>query len=235
MCGRFTYLYKWQQLARLMRLVQWPQVELEPRFNVAPTQVAPVVRHSADCAREGLMLRWGLVPHWSDDLAIGNRHINARSETAASKPAFRQAFAQRRCIVPVSGFYEWRLMSDGRTKQPYRIGRIDGEPFMLGGLWDRSMIAGVPLESFTILTTSPNGLMAALHDRMPVLVAESDHDLWLDRAPLPESERARILQPAEMEGFEALPVSRLVNNPKVDTPEVAARVPEPDESSGFLF
>jgi putative SOS response-associated peptidase YedK len=170
-----------------------------------------------------------MVPHWSHDLAIGNRHINARSETAAGKPAFREAFARRRCLVPVSGIYEWRLMPDEKTKQPYWIGRSDGEPFALAGMWDRSMIADVPLESFTILTTSPNELMGRLHNRMPVLVAESDFELWLNPQPLTPQEQERLLQTSPMDGFTALPIGRLVNNPKVDSPEVMAPVPAPDD------
>lgn len=235
MCGRFTYRYRWQQLAKLMRLIRWPEVELTPRFNVAPTQPAPVVRTGAGGVRESAMLRWGLVPHWSQDLAIGNRHINARSETVESKPAFRGPFRDQRCIVPVSSFYEWRLLRDGKTKQPYSIGRSDGEPFYLAGLWDRTTIEGEPLDSFTILTTSPNALMSRLHDRMPVLVAESDVDRWLDPNPLPHAERDRLLQPSPMQGLEAVPVGRLVNSPRLDSPDLLTPVPEPDEKDGFLF
>lgn len=235
MCGRFTYRYTWQRLAGLMGLVRWPSVELTPRYNVAPSQSAPVVRLGADGAREGVLLRWGLVPSWADDPAIGHRHVNARAETASTKPAFKGAFAGQRCLVAVSGFYEWRVLRDGKTKQPYQIARCDGEPFVLGGLWDRCVIDSTPLESFTILTTTPNELMSRLHDRMPVVVGDADFDLWLSGGPLADAERVRLLGPRPWNGFEVFPVSRLVNSPKIDAPEVSARVAEPNDSDGFLF
>ncbi|MCC6971540.1 MAG: SOS response-associated peptidase [Phycisphaerales bacterium] len=235
MCGRFTYRYTWQRLSGLMGLVRWPSVEITPRYNVAPSQTAPVVRLSADGTREGDLLRWGLVPSWSDAPSIGHRYINARAETVGVKSAFRIAFSRQRCLVPVSGFYEWRVLRDGTTKQPYLISRTDGEPFALAGLWDRCVMDGAAIESFTIITTSPNELMSRLHDRMPVVIDESDFDRWLEDVPLGDAERSRLLGAKPWDGFEMFPVGRLVNSPKIDAPEVSARVAEPDESEGFLF
>ncbi len=218
-----------------MGLIRWPSVELTPRFNVAPSQSAPVVRLSADGTREGDLLRWGLVPSWADDPAIGHRHVNARAETVGVKPAFRVAFSSRRCLIPVSGFYEWRVLRDGKTKQPYLITRTDGEPFALAGLWDRCVIDAATIESFTIITTSPNDLMSRLHDRMPVVIDEPDFDRWLEGVALGGGERCRLLDAKPWNGFEMFPVSRQVNSPKADAPELASRVPEPNEGGGFLF
>ncbi|MFA6043750.1 MAG: SOS response-associated peptidase [Phycisphaerales bacterium] len=235
MCGRFTYRYQWRQLAEMLRLIYWPGVELTPRFNVAPTQDAPVIRLAADGTREGVMLRWGLVPSWADDPSVGGRNINARAETIAEKPTYRQAFAARRCLVPVSGFYEWRTLADGKTKQPYWIGRHDGEPFWLAGVWEQSGVGGQTLESFSILTTSPNDFMRALHDRMPVLVAPTDVETWLAATPLNPPERERLLAPSPMLDFEMFPVSRRVSSPQAEGPELIARVEVPPDFQGFLF
>lgn len=235
MCGRFTYRYTWRRLAELMGLIRWLSVELTPRFNVAPSQSAPVVRLSADGTRQGDLLRWGLLPSWADDPAIGNRHVNARAETVGVKSAFRVAFSRQRCLVPVSGFYEWRVLRDRKTKQPYLIARADGEPFALAGLWDRCVIDSTSIESFTIITTSPNDLMSRLHDRMPVMIDEPDFDRWLEGVALGDAERARLLEARSWNGFEMFPVRRLVNSPTIDAPEVVGRIAEPDESEGFLF
>lgn len=230
-CGRFTYLYRWRELVELMRLLGVPTPELTPRYNVAPTQRAPVVRAVED-GREGVMLRWGLVPPWAEDVAVGSRSINARSETVATKPTFREAFKARRCLVPVSGFYEWRVMGDG-TKQPYYITRLDRSPFALAGLWEPPTRVQPETGTFTILTTSPNALMRPLHDRMPVIVASADYDLWLRRESIADADVERIVQPIADSGFEAYPVSRRVNSPRNDGPDLVARVAEPE--SGTMF
>jgi len=224
MCGRFTYLYTWKQLHRLMELVSWPPEELSPRFNVAPTQMAPVIRASAGGLREGVMLRWGLVPAWAEDLTIGNRLVNARGETIAEKPAFRQALAKRRCLVPVSGFYEWKTQAG--AKQPFWIGRLDREPFLLAGLWEKWSKAGETVETFCLITTTPNPLMAAIHDRMPVIVAPADYQAWLDPANQNAAAIQPLIRPFSDEGFEARRVSRRVNSPKLDDPSLL----EPDKS-----
>lgn len=225
MCGRFTYLFKWKQLLKLLELTSWPEVELVPRFNVAPMQLAPVVRVDDAGERVGAMLRWGLVPSWADDPAIGGRLINARGETIAEKPAFRTAFAKRRCLVPISGFYEWKTSELPKAaKQPYWIGRADREPFMLAGVWERWRRDEEVIDSFTIITTTPNPLMSGLHDRMPVIIESANHGAWLDPSNTDPAGLAAMLRPAETVGFEAYPVSTRVNSPKIDDPSLIVPV-----------
>jgi putative SOS response-associated peptidase YedK len=158
------------------------------------------------------------VPFWAEDQSIGSRMINARSETAASKPSFRDAFKKRRILIPASGFYEWKQEEEG-VKQPYYIQRLDGQPFSLAGLWERWEKGAAPLESCTILTTEPNSLIAPLHSRMPVIIAPGHYDLWLD----PSAETAALtalLAPYAAAELNANPVSRLVNSPANDSPEL---------------
>jgi putative SOS response-associated peptidase YedK len=223
MCGRFTYFFLWKQLHLLMDLVAWPGAELSPRYNVAPTQMAPIIRRRADGGREAAFARWGLVPAWADDPTIGTSLINARSETVASKPTFRTAFAQRRCLVPISGFYEWRARPWG--KQPHLIRRVDQEPFALAGLWEVWKHQGESVESFTILTTTPNALMEPLHDRMPVILDAGGMSRWLDpKSAAPEL--IDLIRPCSVEGFEAFPVSRRVNGTRIDEPGLMVRCEE---------
>ncbi len=190
-----------------------PPFPLSPRFNIAPTQQAPLAHGPG---REIVNMRWGLIPRWAKDPSIGNRLINARAETAADKPSFREAFRRRRCLIPADGFYEWKTEAYG--KQPWLIRRAEGRGFALGGLWERWDGPNGPKESFTILTTRPNATVGALHDRMPVIVPPSAFDLWLD----PEADDPllleNILRPAPDTWLEAYPVSRLVNNPGNDEP-----------------
>ncbi|MCL4743210.1 MAG: SOS response-associated peptidase [Phycisphaerales bacterium] len=219
MCGRYTYLFKWKQLHRLMELLSWPVEELSPRYNVAPTQPAPVVR-LGEGGRIGAMLRWGLVPSWADDPSIGGRMINARAETAAQKPAFRSAFARRRCLVPISGFYEWRAVEGRKAKQPYWIGRADREPFALAGLWERWEKRGEPVETFTILTTAANDLLRPIHDRMPAVVERDDYGVWLGERDADPAALTSLLDSRPWEGFEAVAIGTRVNSPRNDDPAV---------------
>src|SRR5439155_15824792 len=162
-----------------------------PRYNVAPTQFIPLVRPAADRpGREVATAKWGLVPSWAEDPGIGSRMINARSETVATKPAFRSAFKKRRCLVPATGFYEWEKV--GAKKLPHLFTVSDGRPFALAGLWESWHRDGEELESFTIVTTEANELLAKYHDRMPVIVHPNDYDLWLRGAP---QEVGAVLQP----------------------------------------
>ncbi|MBE7448693.1 MAG: SOS response-associated peptidase [Kofleriaceae bacterium] len=168
-----------------------------PRWNVAPTQPAPVVLTRAGRATLGL-LRWGLVPHWADDLAIGVRHINARAETAAGKPAFRDSLRRRRCLVAADGFYEWRR--DGKRRVPHWFGPGGGGPVTFAAIWDRwrrrDAPAGAPwVESFAILTTAAAPLVAPLHERMPVVVAAADRARWLAADDLPAEAVTDLLAP----------------------------------------
>jgi putative SOS response-associated peptidase YedK len=211
MCGRFTLTTPMPVLAELFL---FPEAATpEPRYNIAPTQAVATVRALAGIdKRELAFLRWGLVPSWADDLAIGNRLINARSETVAAKPSFRSAFKCRRCLVLADGFYEWQKL--GTRKQPFYFRLRDGKPFAFAGLWERWEKAGAPVESCTILTTEANDVLRPVHERMPVILGPKDYDLWLDPSPQkPELLQAllRPYPPGEMTGF---PVSPLVNNPR---------------------
>ena len=215
MCGRYTLSAPGSAVAELLELETTPQ--LVPRYNIAPTQESAVVR-SAGGGRSLAELRWGMVPYWARDPGIGGRMINARAETAATKPAFRSSLRRRRCLVPADGFFEWRRTPAG--KQPYLIRLAGSEPFAFAGLWDRWVPhQGEPIESFTILTTRPNERLAPLHDRMPVILQPRHHELWLD----PEETRAErleaALQPFPADEMTLFPVSTVVNKPANDTPE----------------
>jgi putative SOS response-associated peptidase YedK len=218
MCGRYSLTTPVEALRRLFRFEQLPN--LAPRYNIAPTQQAPVVRSSGS-GREIVMLRWGLVPSWAKEIA-GAPLINARGESVAEKPSFRNAFAKRRCLVPADGFYEWPVRADG-VKQPWRIGRRDGEPFAMAGLWESWRApGGEDVESFTIVTTAANGDIAPLHDRMPVILATNDHDLWLNAAA-PRAEILALLRPYPANELRAYAVSTRVN--KVANDDAACIAP----------
>lgn len=214
MCGRFTLTASPDQLATLFELPQEPMVV--PRYNIAPTQPVAVVRMNPQAAaREWALTYWGLVPSWAKDPSMGARMLNARSETVTEKPAFRAAFKRRRCLVPASGFYEWK--KEGKGKQPYYITMPDGSPFAIAGLWEYWAGAdGSALESCTLLTTSANGLMQPLHDRMPVIVQPEDYAQWLgsgrDETPQALDQLQHLLRPYADDGLVAYPVSTYVNN-----------------------
>jgi putative SOS response-associated peptidase YedK len=201
-CGRYTHRFTWRELHGLMDL-RWPTtLELAPSWNVAPTQEAPIVREAERGGvrgREVVMARWGLVPSWARDESIGGRMINARSDTAPEKPAFRSAMKRRRCVVPVSGFYEWERSGPG-PKRPWYIRRADDRVMLLAGLWE-SWTGGPDgparpaLDTFTILTTEANRALEAIHDRMPVVLEPERVALWLDPGTPPDS-LAGVLVPA---------------------------------------
>jgi putative SOS response-associated peptidase YedK len=234
MCGRFTYWFKWRELQRLMNLLRWDQVELSPRYNVAPTQPAPVVRMEG-AQRVGVLARWGLVPPWAPDESIASRLFNARGETIAEKPAFRSAYAARRCLVPIHGFYEWKVLADAKSKQPYWIARKDREVFTLAGVWDRWEKGPSPIESFTIITTTPNSLMSALHDRMPVIIDSCNFDAWLDPVNRDLAGLSAIIRPHQSSDFEAIPVGKQVGNPRIDSPDLIDPIQDFDARGGLLF
>ncbi len=176
MCGRFAFYSPAEATARLFGASG--SLDMKPRYNIAPTQDIAAIRPSDD-GRELVALRWGLVPFWAKDPSIGNRMINARAETVAEKPAFRAAYRRRRCLVPADGFYEWKKERQGKT--PWLISREDGEPLAFAGLWERwtSTETGEDIESATLITTAANEFMAALHDRMPVILDPDTADRWL--------------------------------------------------------
>jgi putative SOS response-associated peptidase YedK len=211
MCGRFTLTSSAKILKEFFPLLDI--AEAQPRYNIAPTQPVIAVRHLPQHAGpEVAALRWGLVPHWADDIKIGYRLINARSETAAEKPAFRKAFRDRRCLILSDGFYEWQKL-EGR-KQPYYIRRRDGKPFAFAGLWENWSKGEAPVQSCTILTTDANELMRPLHDRMPVILDPGDFDRWLDPTVNKPDEVQPLLTPCPADWLQAIPVSSHVNNPR---------------------
>ena len=207
MCGRYVL----SQTGELPAVFEISEIRIPPRFNIAPTQEAPVIRLSEDDRRHLDTLRWGLVPSWSKDSAIGSRMINARSETAARKPAFRGAFRHRRCLVPADGFYEWKRLPEG--KQPYFIGMSDRSLFAFAGLWE----SFDELETFTILTCEPNERLSGLHNRMPVILPRETYDSWLDPRTGGEDLQS-LMTPYAASNMTTYPVSRLVNNPRNDLP-----------------
>lgn len=219
MCGRFAFYSPAEAVTHLFGAE--PEQDLPPRYNIAPTQQVPVVRQKKEGDREFAMLRWGLIPFWAKDKAIGNRMINARSETVASKPAFRNAFRRKRCLVLADGFYEWQKAASG--KKPWYISMRSGEPFAMAGLWEswRESDDAEALETCTIMTTGPNGFMAKLHNRMPVILPPGAAAIWLDA----ESDKASLLSllmPAADDALIATEVSRRVNSPANDDPDLVA-------------
>jgi putative SOS response-associated peptidase YedK len=228
MCGRFLLTTPVEALREAFGFVEQPN--LAPRYNIAPTQDVPVIRQLRQPAGERTlqMLRWGLVPSWAASLAGGAKMINARAETITAKPAFREAFARRRCLVPADGFYEWR--PDDATKQPYLIAARDGAPLAFAGLWERwspRQADGIEpgegrseekrsyVDSFTIVTTEANTYLTPLHHRMPVILAATDRDAWLDPASSPAA-LLRLLRPSPDDLLHYLPVDRRVNNVRND-------------------
>jgi putative SOS response-associated peptidase YedK len=218
LCGRFTLFDTAASLAEAFEVAEVPS--LSPRYNIAPSQAVAAVRiPPSGGAREVVLLRWGLIPSWAKDPSLGDRMINARAETAAGKPAFRSAIRRRRCLVPASGFYEWKR-TNGR-KQPYYIRRPDGKPFAFAGLWESWEGPGqAAVESCAILTTSANELLLPIHDRMPVIVSPADYDLWLSLGIRDPAELARLFRPCPPEEMTAFPVGTAVNNPKTDSPQL---------------
>jgi putative SOS response-associated peptidase YedK len=217
MCGRFTLAADPSELGDEFEGVQFPQ-GLGPRYNVSPSQ--PVLAIRNDGKQQADFLVWGLVPSWAKDASIGSRLINARGETLAEKPAFRGAYKYKRCLIPADGFYEWKAEQGRKTKTPYAIRMKGGRPFAFAGLWDEwHSTDGSVLYSCTIITTTPNALMAPIHNRMPVILQRQDYDEWLDRSPRPAGTLDTLLRPFPGELLEAYPVSTLVNSPSNDSPE----------------
>lgn len=242
MCGRFTLRASREAIAEQFSLLEVPPIS--PRYNIAPRQPVGIVRSRGSGQipeavsssgeevatpiarvpdREFVFARWGLIPAWAEDPAIGDRLINARAETVASKPAFRRAFRYRRCLIPADGFYEWR--QEGRRKQPYFFRLPGDELFAFAGLWeswegpDHSY-----LESCTIITTDANEQVRPFHDRMPVILTRDQYERWLDPTESRPERLMQLLQPFEGAKLEVLPVGTWVNNPSFDDPRCIAPV-----------
>ena len=214
MCGRYSLTVTPDELYRLFGIDD--KLNLQPRFNVAPTQAAPVVRKTGG-EKNMDMLRWGLIPPWSKDASIASKLINARGETVAEKPSFRSAYESRRCLVPVDGFYEWR--TEGGKKQPFRIGFREGKPFAFAGLWESWTVpeglkdTGDTVETFTIVTTNANPKLVPIHHRMPVIVDPTDYELWLEGG---SDEANAVIKPFSQDDMAFYRVSTRVNNVRND-------------------
>ncbi|MGI9621933.1 MAG: SOS response-associated peptidase [Acidimicrobiales bacterium] len=214
MCGRFVSTTPADQLAAYFGAEAIGETILEPSYNVAPTnQVYTVINND-----EGRVLetaKWGLIPFWAKDAKIGNKMINARAETVATKNAFRKAFQRRRCIIPSDGFYEWVKLEGHEKKTPMHIHRVDGDPFAFAGLWDTWRDPeGELIRSCTILTGSPNEKIAEIHNRMPILLPPGAWDEWLDPDLRDPDHLEKFLVPAPAELMDFYPVSTEVNNPR---------------------
>jgi putative SOS response-associated peptidase YedK len=237
MCGRYRLTSKERYIAEHFGLDQ-NEVHWTPRYNIAPTQEAAIVRQDRkQPKRKFSLMRWGLVPSWAKDISIGFKTINAMCETAAEKAAFREAMRKRRCLVPADGFYEWQKLSK-KEKQPYNIGMADDSLFAFAGLWERwSDPAGTALNSFTILTTDANSLVSGIHDRMPVIVKPEDYDLWLDPGMTDPAGVADLLKPFDARLMKKYPVGTRVGNADNDDPEIIKEIVPAAQpaKTGLLF
>jgi putative SOS response-associated peptidase YedK len=224
MCGRYRLTAKERYLRDHFGLDEDPS--WIPRWNIAPTQNIPVVRQDKKEPRRTFgLVRWGLIPYWAKDASIGFKTINAMSETAAEKPAFRDAMRRRRCLIPADSFYEWKRLGP-KEKQPYNFGMMDDSVFAFAGLWEHwKDAAGEFVETCTILTTKPNSLVADVHDRMPVILRAADYDLWLDPGMTDAALVADCLKPFDARLMKKYPVSTRVNRPANDDQECAREVP----------
>jgi putative SOS response-associated peptidase YedK len=242
MCGRFTVKTPVTESAELFEVDCFdPAADLGPRFNIAPTQPVAAIRRGAasDAAerrKELALLRWGLLPRWTEDATRLPTLINARAESLDRKPAFRDSLRDRRCLVVADGFYEWR--AEGGGKQPYYVRLRSQQPVAFAGLWDRwSGGAEGPLDSCAIVTTDANDLLAPLHDRMPVILSPGDRELWLDPTVKLYAELEAMLQPFPSESLEVYPVDRRVNRPLFDEPRcvepIDAILSRPDAWVGY--
>ncbi len=223
MCGRYRLSRRKQFIEEYFDCVS-DEPDWNPRFNIAPTQPIPVIRqHPKEPIRELSLVRWGLIPSWAKDPSAAARMINARLETASTKPAFRDAMKYRRCLIPADGFYEWAKTAKG--KQPYCFEVNDGELFAFAGLWDRwKNPSGVWVETCSILTTTPNAVTSAVHDRMPVILDPDGYDLWLDPGMRDAAAASELLKPYDARLMRCYPVSTRINSVANDEEECSAPV-----------
>lgn len=219
MCGRYALTSPPAAIAERFHLLWAPKIEAH--YNIAPSQMIPVVRETAE-GRALALLKWGLIPWWAKDAHIGAKLINARAESLASKPAFRDAYRHRRCLVPADAFYEWKPVA-GR-KQPYCIRMRDHTLFGMAGLWEHWVAPdGQVVESCTIVTVEANALVGELHDRMPLILAPADYDAWLGAGTM----AAALPHAVAAEEMVAYPVSPLVSNARNDDPACLVPIDTP--------
>jgi putative SOS response-associated peptidase YedK len=223
MCGRYRLSRRKQLVDEYFDTVS-DGCEWAPRYNIAPTQPVPVVRQNPKGPiRELSLMRWGLIPSWAKDSSVGAKMINARSETADTKPAFREALKSRRCVIPADAFYEWQRT--GKTKQPYCFEVNEGDLFGFAGIWDRWRdSSGKTVETCSILTTIPNAVTSAVHDRMPVILDPGSYDLWLDPGMRDTCAASELLKPYQAHFMRSYPVSARINHVGNDDKECSAPV-----------
>jgi putative SOS response-associated peptidase YedK len=215
MCGRFTRFHKPEEIAERFDVETIEEAAATLRYNIAPSQIVPVIRQVEK--REMIACKWGLVPFWAKDPKIGYKMINAKGETLAQKPAFKNALTRRRCLVPADGFYEWLKQEKG-VKQPIYIRLNGNELFAFAGLYeDWKSPEGEKLRTFTIITVEPNELIAKIHNRMPAILRPDEESVWLD-PQTPVTDMASLLRPYPASEMETYPVSRTVNSPLIDDP-----------------
>lgn len=220
MCGRFTNKASEKDIEKEFKLGRLNKVSFVSRYNIAPTQMIDAVLET-DSERVLTELKWGLIPSWAKDESIGNKMINARAETLSEKPSFRNAFKSRRCIIPASGFYEWAKKGE-RAKQPFYFYLKEKDVFGFAGLWEEwaDKETGELIESCTIITTEANSCLEPVHDRMPVILKPEDYDLWLDEKERNTDRLQSLLIPFSADEMAAHPVSKAVNSPSYDSPEL---------------
>ena len=222
MCGRFTLTVNPADLQDTFSNYSFP-AKFGPRFNIAPTQ--PILAIPNDDKLTADFFIWGLIPMWAKDPEIGNRLINARGETLAEKPSFRGSYRHKRCLILADGFYEWKTFGSRKIKTPYYIHMQDHKPFAFAGLWDHwESPDGSSIKSCAIITTTPNELMASIHDRMPVILHPRDYARWLDSAPQTPENLQPLIRAYPADEMTAHPVSTLVNKVANDTPELVVPV-----------
>ncbi|MEK4293655.1 SOS response-associated peptidase [Paenibacillus sp. FSL R5-0914] len=218
MCGRYTITVTMEELMVRYFANDSTIIHYAPKYNAAPMQQIPAVINTGSSNKLG-ELRWGLVPSWAKDNKIGNKMINARAESLLEKPSFKRLVSSRRCIIPSDGFYEWKVQ--GSSKQPMRIVMRDGGIFSMAGLYDIWMDPeGNKLSTCTIITTTPNELMAEIHNRMPVILKPEDETEWLDRGNQDTTSLIKLLKPYDQQLMRAYPVSMAVGNVRNDAKEL---------------
>ena len=218
MCGRFTLTI---DPSHLQEAFPWAIIpdDFGPRFNIAPSQPVAVIPNTGDNVLT--MYKWGLIPSWSKDPSIGDRMINARAETLAEKPSFRNAYRRRRCLILADGFFEWKQIPGMKSKQPMFIHLKDEKPFAFAGLWEIwNSPDGSEIRSCTIITTQPNSLVESIHNRMPVILPADTYPIWLAPGDQPVTQLNELLVPYPSEEMVAFPVSKLVNSPQYDSADL---------------
>jgi putative SOS response-associated peptidase YedK len=224
MCGRYTLHHTLKEIEERFGVEAIEEL-ISPRYNIAPSQTVPVIRRAqlGEDLREMAGCKWGLIPYWAKDPKIGNNLINAKAETIADKPSFKQAFARRRCLIPADGFFEWKKRGK-EPSQPIYVRKRGGGLFAFAGLWEEwKTPEGETLESCTIITVEPNELISKIHHRMAAILNPDDEATWID----PQSkidDLPRLLRPYESDDLEAIPVSRAVNSPAHNSPDCIAPV-----------